>query len=176
MGERYASKNILFVGINWQRKGGPELIKAFKKVLTLHPDAQLTIVGCSPVVDDAPKVRIVGKVPVDEVHRYYESAAVFCLPTRREPFGVVFVEALQYRLPIVATAIGAVPDLVTHGKNGYLVEAGNIDQLADALSDLVGDPQKCRAFGEEGYRIATTRYTWERVKDRLKEHLVSRDA
>jgi glycosyltransferase involved in cell wall biosynthesis len=169
--DNYSNKNILFVGIDWERKGGPELIEAFKKVLAVYPDAKLTIVGCSPTVD-APNVHIVGKVPVEQVHQYFEQASVFCLPTKLEPFGVVFVEALQYRLPIVGTNIGAIPDFITPGKNGYLVKPGSVDEIAQALIDLVGSPEKCRAFGEESYRIATENYTWERVKDRLRASLM----
>ena len=76
----YNNKNILFVGIDWQRKGGPELVEAFKKVLTHHPDARLTIVGCSPAID-LPNCDIVGRVPLEKVSPFYEKSSIFCLPT-----------------------------------------------------------------------------------------------
>ena len=62
----YGNKQILFVGVDWQRKGGPELIEAFKRVLQKHPDARLAIVGCSPELS-TPNCDIVGRVPVDQV-------------------------------------------------------------------------------------------------------------
>jgi len=168
----YEGKNILFVGMDWRRKGGPELVEAFKTVLKVHPDAKLTIVGCSPRLD-VPNCKVVGRVPLKEVNRYYERASVFCLPTRWEPFGIVFIEALLHKLPVVATDIAAIPDFILDGENGYLVRPYDVEQLARALSDLVGNPRKCQAFGEKGYRIAVERYTWEKVGAKIKGSIAS---
>lgn len=168
---RYHSKHILFVGVDWQRKGGPELVEAFKQVLQVHPDARLTIVGSTPDID-LPNCNVVGKVPLSALQHYYEQAAVFCLPTRREPFGIVFIEALSYKLPIVATSLGAIPDFVLHGESGYRVDAtNNVDQLAAALIDLIGNPAKCQAFGERGHQIAMERYTWQQTGARIRQHI-----
>ena len=167
---RYKQKNILFVGKDWERKGGPELVEAFRIVLKTHPDAHLTIVGCSPEVD-IPNCTVAGRVPLHEVGSYYESASVFCLPTRREPFGIVFVEALSYKLPVVATAIGALPDLICDQQNGYLVKLNDVESLARALVELIGDPDKCRTFGENGYRLVKDRYTWNSVGVRIGQYI-----
>jgi len=171
-GRDYRAKNILFVGIDWKRKGGPDLLEAFRSVLRVHPDAQLTIVGCSPPAS-VPNCNIVGRVPLDQVRTYYERASVFCLPTRLEPFGVAFIEALAHRLPVVATNIGAIPDFVLDGEDGYLVETNNVEQLAQALIDLLGDPEKCQVFGERGYHLVSTRYTWKKAVLRIREYIVS---
>ncbi len=168
----YEGKNVLFVGMDWRRKGGPELVEAFKAVLKVHPDAKLTIVGCSPRLD-VPNCTVVGRVPLEEVNRYYERSSVFCLPTRREPFGIAFIEALTYKLPVVATNIAAIPDFILDGENGYLVSPNNVEQLAEALIDLVGNPRKCQIFGEKGYRIATERYSWEKVGAKIRENIES---
>lgn len=168
--ERYEAKSILFVGINWQRKGGPELLAAFEQVLDVHPDASLVIAGCTP--DYLPRNCVaLGKVPLADLPKYYSSASIFCLPTRVEPFGIVFVEALTYGLPIVASNVGAVPDMVSHGHNGFLVSPGAIDDLAAALIELLGDPQKCRAFGKVSTNLAEERYTWKRVGMRLRHEI-----
>ena len=169
---KYARKNILFVGRDWKRKGGPELVKAFKAVLKVHPDAQLTIVGCSPKLD-VPNCNVVGQIPINQASGYYKNGSIFCMPTKREPFGIVFIEAMRHKLPIVATNIGAIPDFVKEGDNGYLVKPGNIDQLAKTLIDLLGQPDKCQAFGMKGYQIATEKYTWENVGLRIKESILS---
>jgi glycosyltransferase involved in cell wall biosynthesis len=169
---KYHSKNILFVGVDWPRKGGPQLVEAFKRVLQVHPDAHLTIVGCWPQVD-VPNCTVVGKLSVSELAAYYDRAAVFCMPTRREPFGIVFIEAFSNKLPIVATRLGAIPDFVLPGESGYLVDpTNNIEQLAEALSDLLGDPAKCQALGERGYQIALERYTWQHTGRLIREHVV----
>jgi glycosyltransferase involved in cell wall biosynthesis len=168
---KYTSKNILFVGVDWERKGGPELLAAFRRVLEVHPDARLTIVGCWPRVD-VPNCEVVGKVALEDLPAYYEQAAVFCLPTKREPFGIVFVEAMSFWLPIVATPIGAIPDMVQDGQNGYLVAPpDNVARLAEALIMLLDDPQLCRRFGERGHQIAVDRYTWKQTGKRMRAHI-----
>lgn len=168
--ERYKSKNILFVGKDWERKGGPQLVEAFKLVLEKHKDATLTIVGCSPDVNIA-NCNIVGKIPVEKVGVYFEKAAVFCLPTLIEPFGIVFIEAMAYKLPVVALDLGAVPDMVVDGRNGYKVEPLNIQELAERLIELISDPAKCRDFGRYGYNLARERYSWDKVAAKMKFYM-----
>lgn len=158
--KKYASKNIIFVGKEWERKGGPLLVEAFGKVLKQIPDATLTIVGCSPAVD-VPNCTIVGEVSLSEVAKHYNKAAVFCLPTRREPFGIVFIEAMFNRLPLVTNNMGAAPYLVTD-RNGYLLE-NNADDYCTALVALLNNPGLCEEFGEESLRIASEYYTWTNV-------------
>lgn len=164
----YRNKHILFVGIEWLRKGGDDLIEAFKKILHKHPDAHLTIVGSSPELD-LPNCEVVGRVPHEEVKKYYEQASIFCLPTKLEPFGIALLEAFSYQLPVVATNIGAVPDFVIHGKNGYLVQPGNVPELTQALLNLIDDPDKCRAFGKHGLELVKNKYSWEKVGANMKE-------
>jgi len=163
---REGSHDILFVGVDWERKGGPELVEAFVRIADERPEARLVIVGCEPAALH-PQVRVVGRCPVEEVHRHYETAAIFCLPTRREPFGVVFVEALHYGLPIVATRIGAVPDMVEHGENGYLVEVGDVDALADHLAELLDDEALRHRMGERALRHGRENYSWQVVARRM---------
>lgn len=163
----YRNKNILFVGMDWERKGGPDLLTAFKQVLAAHPDARLTIVGSTPDLNGLPNCTALGRVPVQEVGRYYRQASIFCLPTRLEPFGVVFIEALQHRLPVVATNVGAIPDFVKPGQTGYMIEPGDVGSLARYLITLLDSPEQCQRFGEQGHRLAVSEYSWVRVGEKL---------
>ncbi len=167
---RYAGKRVLFVGLDWERKGGPTLLDAFRQVLAVHPDAHLTIVGAAPAVS-LPNITVVGPVPVGEVHRYYESASLFCLPTTLEPFGVVFVEAMAHGLPLVATRVGAVPDFVIEGYNGALVPPGDAGGLAEALIRLLGDADRCRGYGENSRELVRERYNWSGVGRAIRSHI-----
>jgi glycosyltransferase involved in cell wall biosynthesis len=166
----YQSKNILFVGIDWERKGGPTLVEAFKLVAKEHPDARLTVVGCSPDLN-IPNCTVVGRVQLEKVHKYYLDAAIFCLPTTFEPFGIVFVEALSYKLPVIGTNIGAIPDFIRDGENGYLISPGDVQQLSKVLISLLNEPNKCKAFGENGYNIALE-YSWEKVGSRMRKSII----
>jgi glycosyltransferase involved in cell wall biosynthesis len=172
--DRFSGMRILFIGKDWQRKGGPQLVAAFDKVRKVYPHAELVIVGCTPKIA-ADNCRVVGPVPVTEVGRYFEEASVFCMPTRNEPFGLVFIEAFAHELPIVSSQIGALPDIVEEGRSGYLVEADDVDTLAVRLMDLLGDPDKCRRFGAHGRELVKSRYTWENVgrimSDNIRRHV-----
>jgi len=159
--KKYDQKNILFVGVDWERKGGPELLAAFRLVRERIPDATLTIVGCSPQIDE-PGCRIMGRVAPSDLGRYYSEASVFCMPTRQEPFGIVFVEAMAHHLPIVATDLGAIPDFLSNGDNGFRVAPGDIQGLAHALIQLLSNPLLCRQMGERSHAVSKI-YTWDTV-------------
>lgn len=169
---RYQKQRILFVGGDWERKGGPDLALAFAEVQKKLPDAQLTIVGASPDLA-LTNCHVLGQLPVAAVSRHYQEATVFCLPTQLEPFGVAFIEAMAHRLPIIATPVGAIPDFVRDGYNGLLVAPNNVAALTDALLSLLDNPQKCEAFGQNGYQLFQEHYNWRRVGEKIREHVLA---
>lgn len=164
------SKKILFVGTDWKRKGGPVLLEAFRLVRRHQPDAELYIVGCSPDLQES-GVHVVGKVSRENLHIYFSGARLFALPTELEAFGVAFVEALHFGLPIVATAIGAIPEMVEIGVNGYLVKPGNAEAMARALDRLLDDDQLALQFGEASYQ-RSLRFNWDRAGAILCEKML----
>lgn len=168
--DRYARKAILFAGIDWERKGGPTLLEAFRQVLEQHPDATLTIVGCAPDIGDTPRCDVLGRVPLEDMAGHFEAASALCLPTQVEPFGIVFVEAMWHRLPIVATQVGALPDMVEDGVNGFLVPPNDPDSLAERLIELFDDADRAARFGAESRRLAKERYDWDAVAQRIRAH------
>ncbi len=168
----YASKQILFVGRQWERKGGPDLVAAFQLVRRRHPDASLVIAGCSPALQ-CEGVEVLGELPARSLNEQYASAAVFCMPSLVEPFGIVFIEALSHGLPVVATSIGALPDIVQDGQTGYLHPPHDVKGLADSLGKLLDDPDLCRTLGERGRAYVSERYTWSRAVGTIAAHIRS---
>ncbi len=167
---RFRGKNILFVGVDWERKGGPVLLEAFRSLKHRHPDATLTVVGCTPSIHQH-GVRVIGRVPLSEVASYYRTASIFCLPTLNEPFGLVFLEAFSYGLPIIATRIGAIAEIVQHGESGYLVAPKNAVELADRLNSLLDDPALCARLGSHGRDWVGGRYSWDATGARIASHI-----
>ena len=167
--DRYSSQRILFVGAQWERKGGPDLVAAFERVRQSHPRATLTIVGSSPELD-LPNCEVVGRVPADQVDSYYDRASVFCMPTRREAYGIVFLEALAHALPVVATKLEPIRELVSEGETGYLVDVGDIDALTSRLTALLDDPEMCYRFGAAA-RQAGQSYTWNGTARAILRHV-----
>ncbi len=168
----YKNKRILFVGVDWQRKGGPQLVEAFKLVREKIPDARLAIVGCSPQID-TPNVEILGKIPLAAVSDQLRKSTLLALPSQIEPMGVNLIEAGLHRIPVVATSIGAIPDMVPEGRSGFLVAPNDIRGLADALLKLLTDPQLCRELGEHAYQFVKQNYTWDLVGERIRKEIVA---
>lgn len=135
---------VLFVGGDWGRKGGPELVEAWREG-GFAERARLDVASDSPLV----KPLDAGGLGVHRGVRAYtpawfelwRRADVFVMPTRGEAFGMVFQEAAAAGLPVVGTRINAIPEIVQHGATGLLVPPGDPRALADALDRLIGDAQ-----------------------------------
>ncbi|MEN1784522.1 MAG: glycosyltransferase family 4 protein [Bacteroidota bacterium] len=164
---KYKDQNILFAGVDWERKGGSVLVEAFKIVQQTFKDATLTIVGTAPKIP-LRNCEVVGKVPLSEMEAYYQKASLFVLPTNLEPFGFVFLEAMASKTPVIGTNIGALPDLIHDGKNGYLVSPKDVEQLATAIKCCLANPEKMTAFGAYGHQLFWNQYNWEVTGKKIK--------
>lgn len=167
---------ILFVGVDWERKGGPELVRAFREVRTAVPGAELWIVGCRPSVNE-PGVVVRGRLSREETAECYRGADVFCLPSRMDPSASVLAEAAGFGLPVVATPVGGNVERVRDGETGFLVGA---DGLADRLIRLLRDQDLRKRMGAAGREMALGEFTWaavaDRIATRIEEDLSSREA
>jgi glycosyltransferase involved in cell wall biosynthesis len=168
-------REILFVGIDWDRKGGPLLLEAFRMVRETLPDATLTIVGCEPAICE-PGVRIEGflsrSVPQEftTLARCYARAACFCLPALFDPFPNVIIEAASVGLPTVALDSGSRREAIEHGVTGRLTPmdaAASPRMLAEDLIAVLADHERCLAMGSAAKRRADELFTWERVVERI---------
>lgn len=158
---------VLFVGVDWERKGGPELLTAFREVRQACPEAELWIVGCTPETSDA-GVKVLGRRSPEEVARYYARADIFCLPSRMDPSASVLAEASSYELPIVATPVGGNLERVEHGVSGFLAEP---EALGARLIELLRSPELRREFGRSGRKLMSKRFTWEAVCDKMARRI-----
>jgi glycosyltransferase involved in cell wall biosynthesis len=170
--DNYANQTVIFVGIDWARKGGPTLLAAFDSVAQRMPHARLVIIGSTPSTTH-PCIEVLGRVSREEVKRRLIEASVFCLPTRAEPFGIAVIEAFHHCLPVVASNIGAIADFVRDGESGRLVPPDDPAALADALTALLSDPVLCRRLGERGHAIAREHYSWDAVGDKLRAGILA---
>jgi len=132
----------------------------------------LTIAGANPRLD-LKNCTVLGRLALSEVGRRFARASVYCLPTRIEPFGVSIVEAMMHRLPVVASTVGAIPDLVQEGVTGHMVAPGDVELLAEKLSGLLQEPERCRRYGEAGFQRAAAQYTWSAVGARIRAEVMS---
>lgn len=170
--EQRRAREILFVGIDWDRKGGPLLLEAFQLLLQRLPDAHLRIIGCSPRIHH-PSVTVDGFLDRRDPRQYerlvrsYLRASCFCLPSLFEPFGQVYVEAASVGLPLVAIDMDSRREAVVDGVTGRLAPVPTAEALAQALYDVLCDEEKAEEFGEAARRRASARFRWDLVVDRL---------
>jgi glycosyltransferase involved in cell wall biosynthesis len=165
---RYAAQHILFVGVEWERKGGPAMVEAFLDVLRDYPQARLTIVGCSPAVSH-PRITVAGLVSRETMPAYFTAASIFCMPSVIEPLGIAAVEASLFRLPVIATRIGGFFETVTDGETGILVPPNDPVALAGAMRRLFADPELARRMGLAGFDRNRAVFDWDAVGRRLRE-------
>lgn len=161
---------VLSVARQYPRKDTPTLLRAFARVVARLPEARLRIVGDGPELSAnrrlATELKVQDRVvftgalaSTDALDAEYRGARVFCLPSRQEGFGIVFLEAMAYGLPIAAAAAGAVPEVAPDGETSILVPAGDEAALADALERLLTDPDMAARLGEAGAARAA-RFDW----------------
>jgi glycosyltransferase involved in cell wall biosynthesis len=157
----FSQQNILFVGLEPERKGLPILEQAFARVRERFPNARLHVAGVSGA--GSPGVVYHGVVRGEPLKKLFYDAQVFALPSYREPFGIVFLEAMRAKTACIGTNLAAMPEIIEDGKTGCIVEPGNADMLAAKLIDLFDDPQRLKAMAENGYRAAQQRFGWDRA-------------
>ncbi|HWE32966.1 MAG TPA: glycosyltransferase family 4 protein [Solirubrobacteraceae bacterium] len=164
----------LFVGRRFELKGGLTLLRAWSRVREQIPTAQLVIAGPDhgPPNGLGPGVRWLGRVDRAQLDKLYADASVFVLPSMFEAWGHVFVEAMGYGLPCIGTTRCAMPEIIEGGTTGLLVSPAEDESLAQALIDLLGDPQKAQEMGRRGHARVLERFTWEHVAARLVAALV----
>jgi glycosyltransferase involved in cell wall biosynthesis len=163
------ARKLLFVGKDFERKGGLILLEAFRKVAAAVADAELIIVGPNKMPTVLPeRVRFLGRVNDRAVMKsLYEEADAFVLPTLHDSFGFVFLEAMHAGLPCVGTRIFAIPEIIEHGRTGLVVDAGDPGQLADALIQLLIDTPRASEMGRLGRLVVGERFSWHQAGTRM---------
>ncbi|HEU4455921.1 MAG TPA: glycosyltransferase family 4 protein [Longimicrobium sp.] len=150
-----APVRVLFIGGDFPRKGGPELLEAWRAG-GFASRATLTLVTDWPGADaDLPPgvtVRRGVRAYTPEWLAAWRDADLFVMPTRGEAFGMVFQEAAAAGLPSIGTAINAIPEIVVRGETGILVRRDDSTALVEAMRALVESPDRRRKMGEAARR------------------------
>jgi glycosyltransferase involved in cell wall biosynthesis len=170
---------LLSVGRLAQVKGHGVLMEALAELRARGIDARLTIVGDGPKREAleqlaremglAEAVTFTGSVGQDEIAGHYEAVDVFAHASFAEGIPVVLMEAMAHRLPVAATRVMGVGELVRDGENGLLVRPGRPDQLADALARLAADPGLRERMGAEGERTVRAEFDVRASAGRMRE-------
>ena len=162
-----------------RNKGLDEVILALPHLATTFPEVVFVIAGDG---DDRSRLeelarkhgssdRVVfkGGVSDKELVELYKSCDVFLMPSSQEGFGIVFLEAMAFKKPVIGGNHGGTPEVILDNETGFLVEHGDVDVLADRIAVLLGDPELCKKMGEAGRRRVEENYTFEPLRKRLMD-------
>lgn len=165
---------ILFVGrIHWE-KGIEYLLTAMPEIIKVFPNVKLHIIGSgnkcqiSGVKSQISKLKIQnnvnlrGELSSENLIKEYKSSRLFILPSLYEGQPLTLLEAWAAELPVVVTNVGANPDFVKHGINGYLVKSGDSNLLAKTMIKALKNP-KLFLMGQKGYQLVKEKYTWQKT-------------
>ncbi|MDT5204924.1 MAG: phosphatidyl-myo-inositol dimannoside synthase [Mycobacterium sp.] len=168
------------------RKGQDMLIRALPSIRQRVSGAALVIAGGGPYLDTlrglagrfgvTDHVTFTGGVPSADLPGYHAMADVFAMPCRTrgagldvEGLGIVFLEASATGVPVIAGSSGGAPETVQHNKTGLVVDGRSVQQVADAVSELLGDPDRAAAMGAAGREWVTTQWRWDALAGRLSD-------
>jgi glycosyltransferase involved in cell wall biosynthesis len=154
-----------------REKGHDTLVEAFAVVAREVPGASLTVAGDGPLrAELAERVAALGLEArvhftghCGDVPAALRGHGAFVLASRSEAFPNAVIEAMASGLPVVATAVGGIPELIEHGRNGILVQPGRAEELARALVDLLLRPSFARALGRKARVDVVARYSFDRM-------------
>lgn len=166
-----AHVNILFVGADFQRKGGDLLMTVAARREFEH--CNFHIVTNNTVIKNSHNIFIHTDVKPnsEQLMKLYKSADVFVLPSRADLSPNVIAEAMAFGLPVVASDVGAVSELVQHGKNGYLVPVNDEESFACRLEELATDRQERNRMGRQARKYAEDKLDMRMNAERILDHL-----
>lgn len=170
---------ILTVARLIKHKGQDHLLKALPMILGVIPNAHYLMVGDGPdkeYLEDLAfhqlglggNVTFAGEISDKNVAACYHECDVFAMISRQyknsvEGFGIAFLEAGYAGKPVVGGDSGGIPDAVEHNKTGVLVNPNDLEEIAAAIIDLLGNKNKRSEYGENGKTRVLTKFTWEKV-------------
>lgn len=178
--EGKAKRRILYCGGLLPNKGINILIEAFVLVSMKHK-VVLDILGDGDWDLYRKKVEALrlgdsvcyhGHISYKQIGNYYRNAYLLVAPTQHEAFGLTIVEAMAAGLPVVATSVTAVPELVKNGETGILVPWGDPQSLAQAIITLLDNPGLAKSMGQAGRKWVEEMFTWDRAAKEMEKLII----
>ena len=170
LGEKNGTPTALFIGKDFYRKGGDLLLRAFARVRSQLPQAQLLLLTGDAIPKNLPLDGVELIQPDWDrtvIEALYRRADLFVLPSRLETWGDVLLEAMAYNLPCIGVAGESMEEIIENGVTGLIVPPEDIEGLAAALNRLLTNTQLRCEFGLTARKRIEQNYTWDHVAERL---------
>lgn len=177
------SPTLLWIGRFSEEKNVPLLLDIIKLILKKFPSAKLYLVGSGPQEEFLKKevvkrsldshVIFTGKISPQRTYTYYAQSDVFVLPSHREGFGVVLIEAMATGVPVVASNVGAIPEIIDNKQTGFLAESNNAKDFAEKILLLLENEDLRKSFGNRGKVKVKNNYLWRNISQNIHRHIYS---
>lgn len=154
----------------WTQKGGPLLLDGFALARRQNPALHLSLVGhddYSRLAAGADGVSAYGYVTWDELVELFRRAALFAMPALQEPWGLVYLEALACRTPVLGLDRLAFPEISGDGAFGFICPAATPESVAATLLDAMSSPARLAEMGARGQRHVRENFSWPRTAAKL---------
>lgn len=179
--EKYRIRNpsIIFIGYLSRDKGAFDTVAAMQQLWRQGREVDLVLIGTISSTfrsyfdrfsdSERRRIHLLGPVGDSEKGDALAAASMLSMPSRTDSFGITYLEAWLYGLPVIAARTWGVTDIVDHGNDGLIVPFGDVNSLASAIETLLDDPGKARAMGEAGREKVYQEHRWEKKLQELGE-------
>ncbi|MFP4661463.1 MAG: glycosyltransferase family 4 protein [Halanaerobiales bacterium] len=180
--EKYASPYediVFYVGRIVREKGIQVLIQSIPQILSTNPSTKFIIAGKGPYLDSlrsqaeflgvADRIYFTGFISDEERNKLYQTADVAVFPSLYEPFGIVALEAMVTKTPVVVSNVGGLAEFIKDEENGLLFNSSDAHHLADRITYLLNNKKKAARIAETGYEMVIKEFTWNEIAKQTEE-------
>jgi glycosyltransferase involved in cell wall biosynthesis len=171
---------IIFIGNLIKTKGIYDLIAAFIKLSSTHHNLNLIIIGNGPeystiknIISSSnhseKKIHLLGNKPHNEVSHWLSASDIFVLPTYYEGLPNAVLEAMACGLPVIATKVGGIPEVIEEGRNGILIDKKDVESLIRAIVYLLKNQALAKNMGTQGRKMFESRFSWQKNAQKVIE-------
>lgn len=166
-GKTFGSKQILFNGSDFERKGGDLVLAAFKQVKKTIPNAKLAIVGKKLTIKEDGIENPGHIASAVQMRDLFLNTDLVVAPAYCEPFGHFLVEAMNYGVPCLVSATGGMPEIVDHEVNGLVIPEPTPDILADRIIQLLSQPNLLMQMSEKARSKIESQLNWDNIATKI---------
>jgi glycogen(starch) synthase len=172
-------KIVFFVGRIVREKGIQVLLRAVPEILEQDQQVKFVVAGKGPFLSSlrdhaaflgiSEKVYFTGFISDEERNKLYHTADLAVFPSLYEPFGIVALEAMATKIPVITSSAGGLDEFVKDGKNGLKVKPDNPQELVDSILYLLNNQSKSREMAETAYQFVKNYYNWDKIADKTEQ-------
>ena len=166
-----------------ESKGIDTMIKTIPLLIVQIPNMKYSVIGKG---EDTIRLKQIAKELdvekyidflgfVDDINAYYQHCDIFSLPSKKEGFGIVYLEAMQYKKPVIGVNFGGPTDVIKHNETGYLCEYDNLNELSNCIFEIFINKSKRIELGTNGYEYFIENFTYKHYKNNLKSMLIGKN-